>query len=71
MQDCVRTPHLFAVVVWRDGGVEWRAVCLVEAVHVSAALDDEPGDLQRGEEVVLTVLEKILQQISVSSLINL
>ena len=62
----MRLPYLSAVVVWRDGGVEWRAVGLVEPVHVAAAFDDEPRDLQRGEEVVLTVLEKILQRTALS-----
>ena len=57
-------PHLSAVIVGRDGGVERRAVGLVEPVHVAAALDDQPGDLQRREKVVLTILEEILQKLA-------
>ena len=60
--EVARISCLSAVVVWRDGGVERRAVGLVEPVDVAAALHDQPRHLQRREEVVLTVLEEILEQ---------
>ena len=59
----LRIACLSAVVVWRDRGVEGRAVGLVHPVDVAAALDDQLGHLQRREEVVLTVLEEVLQKL--------
>ena len=56
--------HLELVVVGLRGGVERRAVGLVGGVDLAAALDEQLGDLQRREEVVLTVLEEVLQRLA-------